>query len=48
MAVAPLQWCLREHPGFMKNSLALDDKTRERAQLCIDKRIYSADESYQP
>jgi len=31
---------LREHPEFLKNSLASDDKTRERAQLCIDKRIY--------
>jgi len=31
---------LREHPEFLKNSLASDSKTRERAQLCIDKRIY--------
>ena len=31
---------LRENPGFLKSSLASDEKTRERAQLCIDKRIY--------
>ena len=31
---------LKEHPEFLKNSLASDEKTRERAQLCIDKRIY--------
>lgn len=32
---------LSEHPGFLENALASDNKTRERAQLCIDKKIYS-------
>lgn len=31
---------LKEHPAFMENALMADDKTRERARLCIDKAIY--------
>ncbi len=31
---------LRDNSEFLKNALASDEKTRERAQLCIDKRIY--------
>ncbi len=31
---------LKRHPEFMKNSLEADVKTRERAQLCIEKNIY--------
>lgn len=31
---------LRDNPGFLKSALASDDKTRERAQMCIDKKIY--------
>lgn len=32
---------LEKHPEFMENALKSDEKTRERAQLCIDKRIYA-------
>ncbi|HEX2945771.1 MAG TPA: orotate phosphoribosyltransferase [Clostridia bacterium] len=32
---------LDEHPGFLENALASDEKTRERAQLCIDKKLYA-------
>lgn len=31
---------LQEHPEFLKNSLDADDKTQERAKLCIEKKIY--------
>lgn len=31
---------LRDHPGFLEEALASDDRTRERARLCIDKKIY--------
>ncbi len=31
---------LKVHPEFLEDSLKSDDKTRERAQLCIDKKIY--------
>ena len=32
---------LIEHPEFLNNALAADEKTRERAELCISKNIYS-------
>lgn len=32
---------LEKHPEFMENSLAADEKTRERARLCLEKGIYS-------
>jgi hypothetical protein len=32
---------LREHPEFLENALKSDDKTRERARLCIEKEIYA-------
>ncbi len=32
---------LNDHPGFLENALKSDVKTRERAQLCIDKKIYA-------
>ena len=31
---------LEKHPEFIENSLASDEKTRERAKLCLEKRIY--------
>ena len=31
---------LKENPQFMKDALEGDEKTRERAKLCIDKGIY--------
>lgn len=31
---------LNEHPDFIEDALRSDGKTRERARLCIDKRIY--------
>ncbi|HEY9061151.1 MAG TPA: orotate phosphoribosyltransferase [Pseudobacteroides sp.] len=31
---------LNENPQFMKNALEGDEKTRERAKLCLDKGIY--------
>ncbi|NLV35139.1 MAG: orotate phosphoribosyltransferase [Clostridiaceae bacterium] len=31
---------LKEHPEFMEEALQSDDRTRERAQLCIDSKIY--------
>lgn len=31
---------LKENPQFMKNALESDEKTRERAKLCLDKGIY--------
>lgn len=32
---------MKEHPEFIENSLKADNRTRERAQLCIDKGIYA-------
>lgn len=32
---------LEKHPEFMADSLAADEKTRERARLCLEKGIYS-------
>jgi len=32
---------IKDHPEFLEDSLKADDKTRERAQLCIDTKIYS-------
>jgi len=32
---------LKEHPEFLEESLNADDKTRERALLCISSKIYS-------
>lgn len=32
---------LSDNPGFLESALTSDDKIRERAQLCIDKKIYS-------
>jgi orotate phosphoribosyltransferase len=32
---------LGEHPEFLENALKADDKTSERARLCIDKKIYA-------
>ena len=31
---------LDEHPEFLENALKADDRTSERARLCIDKKIY--------
>jgi len=31
---------LVEHPEFLENSLAADERTRERAKLCIEKDVY--------
>lgn len=31
---------LREHPEFLENALKADEKTSERAKLCIEKKIY--------
>lgn len=31
---------LKEHPEFLENALKANDKTSERARLCIDKKIY--------
>ena len=31
---------LKEHPEFLENALKADDKTSERAKLCIEKGIY--------
>ena len=31
---------LIEHPEFMENSLSSDEKTKERAKLCLDKKFY--------
>ena len=31
---------LKRNPEFLQNALSSDDKTRERAKLCIDKDIY--------
>lgn len=31
---------LEKHPEFMENSLEADEKTRERAKLCLEKGIY--------
>jgi hypothetical protein len=31
---------LINNPGFIKNALASDDKTRERAKLCIESKLY--------
>ena len=31
---------LEEHPEFIENALKLDEKTRERALLCVEKGIY--------
>ncbi len=32
---------LEEHPEFLENALKADEKTRERARLCIEKKIYA-------
>ena len=31
---------LEKHPEFIENSLASDEKTRERARLCLEKKVY--------
>jgi len=31
---------IKEHPEFLQNALNSDEKSKERAQLCIDKKIY--------
>jgi hypothetical protein len=31
---------LKDHPEFLEEALRSDDRTRERAQLCIDSKIY--------
>jgi orotate phosphoribosyltransferase len=31
---------LKEHPEFMKNSLQSEDKTAERARICLEQNIY--------
>lgn len=31
---------LNDHPEFLENALKADDKTSERAKLCVDKKIY--------
>ncbi|MCX7922941.1 MAG: orotate phosphoribosyltransferase [Clostridia bacterium] len=31
---------LEQHPEFLTNALAADEKTKERAKLCIEKNIY--------
>jgi orotate phosphoribosyltransferase len=35
-----MQRFIKEHPGFLEAALNSDEKTRERARLCIDKGIY--------
>ena len=35
-----MQNFLQEHPEFMENALNSDPKTRERAGLCLEKKIY--------
>lgn len=35
-----MQNFLTEHPEFMENALNSDPKTRERARMCLDKKIY--------
>lgn len=32
---------IKEHPEFLENALKADNRTRERAQLCIEKGIYA-------
>lgn len=32
---------LKRHPEFLENALKSDEKTRERARLCIEKKIYA-------
>lgn len=32
---------IKEHPEFLENALKADSRTKERAQLCIDKGIYA-------
>lgn len=32
---------LKEHPEFLEDALKADDKTSERARLCIEKKIYA-------
>lgn len=32
---------IKEHPEFMENALKADSRTKERAQMCIDKGIYA-------
>lgn len=32
---------IKEHPEFLENALKADNRTKERAQLCIDKGIYA-------
>ena len=32
---------LIEHPEFLKNALKADEKTKKRAQLCIDSNLYN-------
>jgi hypothetical protein len=36
-----MQNFLQEHPEFMENALNNDPKTRERAVLCLEKKIYA-------
>jgi len=31
---------LKNHPNFLQNALSSDDKTQERANLCVEKNIY--------
>jgi hypothetical protein len=31
---------LSEHPEFLENALKADDRTKERARLCIEKKMY--------
>ncbi|MGE5330096.1 MAG: orotate phosphoribosyltransferase [Deltaproteobacteria bacterium] len=31
---------IKNHPEFLKNALAADEKTKERASLCLEKNIY--------
>lgn len=35
-----MKYFIQEHPDFIENALKADEKTRERARLCIEKRIY--------
>lgn len=32
---------LKDHPEFLENALKADDRTSERARLCIEKKIYA-------
>ena len=32
---------IKEHPEFHEEALKADSRTRERAQLCIEKGIYA-------